>query len=78
MRANRLILVAFLLITGLISHSAIVVAEGDVANDVRDGVRAVDKDVDRDAKDVDEEAKKLGKEQHKEDRHLDKEEKKHL
>ena len=51
---------ASLLTAGLISHSGIVIAEGDVAKDVRDGVRDVDKDLDHDEKDVDKEAKKTG------------------
>lgn len=78
MRMLKALLVTSMLFVSAMSYISTAQAEGDVAKDVRDGVRDVDKDFDQDGKDIDKEAKKLDKERHKEGRHLDKEEKKDL
>ena len=72
------LIVSSLLALGLLAHSGIVSAQGEVAKDVRDDNRDLDKGVKHDAKEVDKGAKHLDKERHKEDKHVDKEVKKDL
>ncbi|WP_236225408.1 hypothetical protein [Pseudomonas pseudonitroreducens] len=87
MQPVTLTLAACVLLLG--TSAGYVHAEGDVAKDVRDLHRDIDKGVDHDAKEIDKgyqhdkhEVEKtddhLDKERHKEDKHLDKEIKKDL